>query len=133
MNRITLRWKRTTYTELLTHNDYFFYAISRGKNLLYIGNTQDQHVKDRLKQHVVQKFDRETRGLTFWLADIDSQTFVIDRKNQAQVIHDTESLLIFRNQPSLNHQCKVNYTGAMDLRIISHNCPRLKAKIESPK
>jgi hypothetical protein len=122
----SIRWIKTNYSEISSHEDYYFYGFSRGKTLLYIGNTIKQDVKDRIDQHIRIKFKNETHGLQIWLGVLSYSHI---EKVSDKLIRDLESLIIFRNQPSFNHQCKKNYTGNGYIMIHNVGMPLLKKRI----
>lgn len=90
-------------------------------------------IKGPDQTHIRQKFGRQTQGLSVWFGDFESSNFRIDSKNGLEVLRSVEGLLIYRNQPILNEQCKGQYTGLLELRVLSHSLPLLKAKIETPR
>jgi hypothetical protein len=127
MARFTIKWHKTTLSALDTNDDYYFYAFSRGSNLLYIGNSIRQDVKDRIPQNI-RRFNLDPRGLTIWLGEISDTSY---QRITKQMILDTEALLINSNQPNLNTQCKANYNGRGNLTVECLDMPLLLTLIKS--
>lgn len=130
-NKITYKqyyidWIKTNYSEIKNHEDYYFYGFSRGKTLLYIGNTIKQDVKNRIDQHIKDKFNNETHGLQIWLGSL---SYIHKEKISDELIRNLECLMIFRNQPTINIQCKKSYTGKGHIMIHHKGMSLMKKRI----
>ena len=123
----TLKWIKTNFSNVVNHDDCYFYAFSIGKNLLYIGNTMKQDVVNRVNQHLNIKFDGKSKGIQIWIAKL---ILPYNNRVSEKLIRDIECLLIFSNQPPKNVQCKMNYTGREFIKIHNKNFPFIKSNIQ---
>jgi len=126
MDTVSITWVKSNYSKLKELPDTHFYLLSRGNSLDYIGMSKDQDIIDEIKQ-TIRAFGLDTRGLSIYLGYVSYKSF---SKISNLIIRDTESMIIFKNQPSLNTQCKFKYTGRVPFRVISHDCPLLKKTVE---
>ncbi|MDJ1470169.1 hypothetical protein [Xanthocytophaga flava] len=120
MDKIKITWTQTCYSKINYKTDYYFYAFSRGNQLLYLGYSKKQHVKDEIKQNINRVLKKNTRGISIWLGEITDTSF---GRLSKQIILDTEALLIYKNQPLYNKLLKKSYNGRENLKILSINMP----------
>jgi hypothetical protein len=121
MNTVSITWLRVRYVDLKDHKDTIYYAFSNRKVLLYIGITFRQNMKTEIDQ-TLKSFKERPENVTLWIGYITYTTYV---RITEQIVKDVECLLIFKNKPLWNTQCKAEYTGRPDLKIISHDFPLL--------
>lgn len=127
MDKVTIQWIQTNRTNIRNENDKDFYAFSRGDTLLYIGIAYNQNVADEVNQ-TLRRLNISTTGLSIWLGDIDRNNSTYGRITQSIVL-DAECMMIYMNNPHYNIQCKQNYTGRSNFRVISSGLNLLLSKI----
>jgi hypothetical protein len=130
LTSLSINWHSTLFAELKEFDDFYFYAISRNGQLLYIGESTDNHVRLRISEHIREKFKNDTKDLVVWFGIIRLNSH---QKLSKQMVLEAESLLIFLNQPLLNVIHKKSYSGRDRLRVRSHGCPLLLPKVEKSK
>jgi len=129
MNRggtIKIYWEKVSLSDLSNIEDAYFYAIFRGRNLLYIGIAYHQNVSNEIRQ-TLNRFSEDRRGLYLCLGYIDKEETTYGRITQ-QIIKDVECALINALQPPYNTQCTNSYTGRSGLEIYNRGCIRGKIK-----
>jgi hypothetical protein len=120
MDVVKVKWLPTNYGELREYYDTYYYALSRGNNLLYIGIGYHQNVQTEVRQ-TIRRLNINTQGLTIWLGYIDYEATTYQRITQ-QIVLDVECLMIFTNSPAYNTQCQENYTGRNNLKVRTSGC-----------
>jgi len=126
VNSISISWQKTNNTDLSKLPDGYFYAFTRGRNLLYIGKATKQNVKDRAPQSIEEKLEGNTIGVVIWVGAINKSTY---ERITEQMVLDAENLLIYRNQPFYNDKGKKSYRGRTSFRVVSQNMPYLMQRI----
>ena len=122
MEFVVLEWEKTSYKNLSNMEDCYFYTLSRGPTLLYIGIAYFQDVQSEVK-NTIRDFDLNIHGLTIWLGYIEETSY---KRITEQIIKDVECLLIFTHQPPYNTHCTSSYTGRNNLKVENQGCPYLK-------
>ena len=122
MKKVEIQWRKTTLNSLSQEEDTWFYALSRGNALLYIGISYHQDITKEIKQ-TLRAFDISTSGLSIWLGYIIETDY---GRITHQIVRDIESLLIFTHQPTYNTQCMTNYTGRDNLKVKNRRCKLLR-------
>jgi len=127
MNRggtVRIFWERVYLSDLGEAEDTYFYAIFRGKNLLYIGMAYYQDIAREVK-NTIRAFNMDTTGLYLCLGYITATSY---GRITLQIIRDVECALINALQPPYNTQCRKSYTGRSGLVIYNTGCIRRKVK-----
>ena len=134
---IRLEWKRTTFANMATEKNTYFYMFERFGRIIYIGMTavtSEQSVQDEINSKISDKLNGNKHGIIVWLGyktiNINIKAPVL-RLND-NIVREVENLLIYTVKPCENIQCKDNYNGR-DLRIINKGCPLLPDEIDSTK
>ena len=120
MDTIKITWVQTNFKEVGDYYDTYYYAFSRGNNLLYIGISYQQNVRTEIAQ-TLRRFGISVNGLSIWLGYIDDK-YTTYRRITNQIVLDAECLMIRTNQPTKNSQCKVNYTGRCNFKVKTSGC-----------
>ena len=120
MNEIKINWVQTNFNEVGDYYDTYYYAFSRGNNLLYIGISYRQNVRTEIAQ-TLRRLRISPNGLSIWLGYVNSEQTTYGRITE-QIILDAECLMIFTNQPTYNTQCKENYTRRCNLKVKTSGC-----------
>lgn len=115
---IKIQWKKTNLCGLPQYEDAWFYILSRGNALLYIGITYWQDVIKEVMQ-TLRAFDLNTSGLSIWLGCIIESDY---GRITEQIIKDVEGLLVYTHQPIYNTQCKASFTGRGNLKVKNSGC-----------
>lgn len=127
MDSITITWSSINNEGLKYIDDHKFYAFSNNSILLYVGIAHRQHIVAEINQTISRLGLKEKKPeLTIWYGNITYSTY---QRISESLVYDVECLIIFRNQPQLNVQCKKNYTGRENLKIKSLNMPLLMKQI----
>lgn len=121
MDSISIHWEKTNYKSVKDYEDCFFYAFTRGKNILYVGKADRMTVNREIKNHL-RKFS--TNGISIWLGYIHYSTL---ERITAILISDIESITICANKPAypIQHNRKYFYCRN-NLKVVNHNLPLLK-------
>lgn len=120
MDTVKIEWHRTSLAQIRNFHDTYYYAFSRGNNLLYIGQTYLQDVGTEIRQ-TIRRLNINPNGLSIWLGYIDDRLTTYQRITQ-QIVTDVECLMIYTNEPIYNQQCKQAYTGRCNLKVRTSGC-----------
>ena len=112
---VKIGWRACAYDNILNEEDADFYLFGERAVLLYIGVAYLQDVKKEIDANI-NDFSLNRYGIDIWLGNITESDYV---KITEQIVKDVECLLIITNQPKLNTQCKKNYFGRDNLKVIS--------------
>ena len=134
---ITLKWEKTSFSQMNELKNTYLYMFTRAKNIIYIGKTgirSKQSVQDEIRSKKESTLNSNVNGVSVWLAylQVNNRYKNPIQRFSEQIVHDVENLLIYAAKPSQNVQCVDNYNGR-DLCIVNSDCPLLKEKINSPK
>lgn len=121
MYTVSIEWLNIKYDKLSSYEDAYFYMSLKGRTLLYIGIAFKQDIVKEVN-NTLRAFKVKGDTITIGLGYISYTTY---KRITEQIVKDVECLLIFKNQPLWNTQCKSSYTGRPDLKVISHFCPLL--------
>lgn len=124
MDEIKIDWVKTNYNEVGDYYDTYYYAFSRGNNLLYIGISYRQNVKTEIAQSQ-RRLGINVNGLSIWLGYVNSDQTTYGRITK-QIVLDAECLMILTNQPTYNTQCKENYTGRCNFKVKTSGCSLIR-------
>lgn len=124
MKGVYIKWIKCAYENLDWHESSYFYAFTNGNRLLYIGMTYRQRVMDEIKR-TLYDFDSGVDEVSIWLGYIASDFGRIS----LQIIQETESALIFANQPEWNTHHKSSYYARNNFKITSNGCDLFHKKI----
>ena len=127
MNKVTINWHQTNLSSIDLLDDTAFYAFSRGNNLIYIGIAFRQTAVDEVRYNF-GRLGLSATGMSIWLGYVDKKDTTYNRITN-EIVKDAECLMIYMNQPSQNTQCKVNYTGRSNFRVVSRNLSLLRNRI----
>ncbi|MCX7861973.1 MAG: hypothetical protein N2449_03190 [Bacteroidales bacterium] len=117
MKFIEIEWNKICFDNLdEISEDYYFYALLKKCEILYIGSAYKMNVKDEIKQNI-NRLEIETKNLSICLGSI-VKTINVERITW-QLIRDVECLLIYACQPKYNTQCKKYYTGRKNLIVLN--------------
>ncbi len=131
MDSVTITWSATNNDGLKCIDDHKFYAFSKNGVLLYIGIAHRQHVVAEINQTINRLSLAEQRHeLTIWYGNITYSSY---QRISESLVYDVECLMIFRNQPLLNKQCKKTYTGRENLKVKCLNMPSLMTQLTFTK
>jgi len=125
--KVKILWRKISLSDLGEAEDTYFYAIFRGKNLLYIGMTYYQDISREVK-NTIWAFDMYTTGLYLCFGYIDRKQTTYKRIT-LQIVRDIECALINALQPLYNTQCKKSYTGRSGIVIYNTGC--IKGEIKT--
>ncbi len=115
---LLIKWEEVLLGDLGEVEDAYFYALLRGKTVLYIGIAYHQRVAEEVKR-TVNRLDVNPRGLYVCLGYVIKATF--GRITQ-QIIGDVECCLISSLKPRYNKHCREAYTGNRSLIIRNSGC-----------
>lgn len=122
---VTITWVKTRYRGIEAMDDCYFYAVTHGNELRYIGESYASAV-ERAQQanHLRKKYAHDLTGCWVWLGYLAYVNF--DRITHKRVL-DIESLLIRLNQPTTNIPHKKSYRkdGRQNLVVRCNGCPLL--------
>lgn len=122
---VTITWVRTRYLNVDAMEDCYFYAVTKGPVLRYIGESYSS-VNGRVKQaaHLRKKYSHDLTGCWVWFGYITRQNFTRISHDR---VFDIESLLIYLNQPVDNVPHKKSYreAGRQNLTVHCKECPQL--------
>jgi len=124
MNEIKINWVQTNFNEVGDYYDTYYYAFSRGNNLLYIGISYRQNVRTEIAQ-TLRRLKISANGLSIWLGYVNSEQTTYGRITE-QIVLDAECLMIYTNQPTYNTQCKENYTRRCNLKVKTGGCSLIR-------
>ena len=124
MEVVKINWFQTNYNEVGDLYDTYYYAFSRGNNLLYIGISYQQNVKTEIAQNL-RRFGINTTGLTIWLGYLDNEQTTYGRITE-QIIKDVECLMINTNEPTYNTQCIESYRGRCNFKVKTTGCQLIR-------
>jgi hypothetical protein len=119
--KVRILWEQSNLTNVKEAFDTCLYAFTRGTTLLYIGIAHRQEVAKEVNQ-TIKRLDQKGNGLVVHLGYIQEAFEAVSET----LVREVECLLIFRNQPTLNTQCKKSYTGRKPLSVYSQGLPVLK-------
>lgn len=104
MTTITIFWQQTTIANLVgVWENVDFYVLTRGNNILYIGIAYHTALETEINQNL-RRLVINSNGLGIYVGSVDISRSTVERRSRELTL-DIESLLILRNQPSLNtHQ-----------------------------
>jgi len=133
METLVIDWVKTNYSELPEMKNTYFYAFTRANHLVYIGitkSTSEQTVKQEIT-NTIKRLNISTTGLSIFLGYMNRQTnhLGLRKRIDDSLILNAECLLIFKNQPIENEQCKQSYTGRWNFRVISNDFSHVYNKI----
>lgn len=130
---VTITWVRTRYHGVDAMEDCYFYAVTKGSELRYIGESYNS-VNGRVKRanHLRKKYQHDLTGCWVWFGYITRQNFV---RISHERVFDIESLLIYLNQPTTNVPHKKSYRkdGRQELIVHCKGCPLLLDKVSIRK
>jgi hypothetical protein len=123
----TIHWFQTNMSNVHIQEDTSLYAFTRGTNLLYIGLANKQNIAAEVNQ-TFKRINETPQGLVVWLG------YLINHNGDStedlhRLIKDTECLLIYRNQPVKNSQCKKSYTGRRPLTVMCEGMTFIKRRV----
>ena len=131
MDSIIITWGFSNNEALKHIDDHKFYAFSKDGVLLYIGIAHRQHVVTEINQTINRlSLTEQKNQLTIWYGNITYSSY---QRISESLVYDVECLMIFKNQPQLNSQCKKSYTGRENLKIKSLFMPLLMKQITFTK
>jgi hypothetical protein len=126
---VTITWVKTRYRGVAVMEDCYFYAVTKGNELRYIGESYAS-VLERVKKanHLRKKYTHDLTGCWVWFGYLTYVNF--DRLTHKRVL-DIESLLIRLNQPITNIPHKKNYRkdGRQDLVVRCNGCSQMLPSI----
>ncbi len=129
VSRVTIKWEQTNMKNISCQDDTFLYAFVRGANLLYIGLANKQDVQTEVNQ-TIKRLEETNVGLVIYLGYIRYAKIEEDEPTAIYgIVKDTECLLIFKNQPVRNKQCKKSYTGRQPFTVVSNGLSLLKTTV----
>jgi hypothetical protein len=131
MDSVIITWSSTNNDGLKCIDDHKFYAFSKNGVLLYIGIAHKQHVVAEINQTINRLGLVSIRHeLTIWYGNVTYSSY---QRISESLVYDVECLLIFKNQPQLNTQCKKSYTGRENLKVTCVNMSLLMKQVTFKK
>ncbi len=128
MDVLKIDWTQTNYERMNDYNDTYFYAFTRGGNLLYIGIAFKQIVQTEISQ-TLRRLGINSKGLNIWLGYPNPDQTTYGRITE-QIATDAECLMIYTNQPVYNTQCKDSYTGRCNFKVKTSGCPLIRSCVK---
>ncbi|MCL5992536.1 MAG: hypothetical protein M1419_10630 [Bacteroidetes bacterium] len=116
MTTLAINWKRIPWRELNYVENSYFYMYITNKKPIYIGVSYKQHIVDEIYQ-TLESFNYRQVEISLYIGYIQYGKSTIEKISK-ELVKDSECLLIYCNQPRDNIQCKENYTGRDNLKVI---------------
>ena len=128
MQTIVFKWEKYDPDD---PKDGYLYAFVLGRNVLYIGQSYNQPLYERIKQSLTERELKGKPGLRVYAAQVDYNSRYKDaiKRITSNLVDDAEKLLIYALQPSRNTQHRKSYKGRQPLRLISTGCSALPKEV----
>lgn len=128
---VYLGWEKTNLSTMHLLGETYFYALTRGDNLLYVGKSEYTFLKAEIRQNL-KRLDISNTGLVIWIGFVERDKTTIKRMT-SEIIDDVESLLIYKLHTHYNEKKTKTYRGRVPLRVINDYCPILPRQITITK
>lgn len=116
MTTLAINWKRIPWRELNYVENSHFYMYVCKKQPIYIGIAYDWHIVDEIYQ-TLDSFKYRQADISLYIGYIQYGKSTM-KKISKELIKDSECLIIYFNKPRDNTQCKKNYIGRNNLKVI---------------
>ena len=118
---IIIYWEKCCFKELNEFEDTYFYAVTHGRKLIYIGSSMAENGLYNEVHHNAKDFGWDRKKITIWPGYVSYKGRITE-----SLIRNVEKLMIYKNQPRDNKYYKDPYSGMDKLKVINKGCPYLK-------
>lgn len=122
MKTMKISWEKCKWDELKNYKDTYFYAVTQGRELIYVGSSMAVNGVYKEVHHNRDQFRWNRHKITIWLG------YVVDYDGRCtkSLIRNVEKMLIYSNQPRDNIHYKYNDPEINNIKVISEGCPYIK-------